>query len=98
MDLQVSLDIMYRPELPIQSLQDFKKRLKSSLDDSQYLSKIFKARQSAQLSGRYRISSYSVGDKAWVNKSSFTNVFANSQVSDKLSARRYGPFTVKELI
>ena len=34
----------------------------------------------------------------WINKSLFTDAYARAQVSDKLKARRFGPFAVKELI
>ena len=41
---------------------------------------------------------YKVGDKLWINKSLFKDAYSKSQESDKLSAKRFGPFTITRLI
>ena len=39
-----------------------------------------------------------IGSKLWINKTLFTDAYSKSQDSDKLSAKRYGPFVVTEII
>ena len=41
---------------------------------------------------------YQVGSQVWINRSLFKDAYAKSQEKDKLTARRFGPFIVKELI
>lgn len=41
---------------------------------------------------------YRKGSKVWLNRTLFTDAYAKSQKSEKLSARRFGPFEVKELV
>lgn len=85
-------------EVPVQSVEDFKSKLKSSLEDAQYAYKSAKARQSAQSSKKFKTPDYEVESKLWINKTLFTDSYSTSQDSDKLSAKGLGPFTVKELI
>ena len=41
---------------------------------------------------------YKVGDKLWINKALFKDAYSKSQASDKLSAKRFGPFKVTKLV
>jgi len=92
------LDFIAGSEVPVQSVNELKQRLKTSLQDAQFSYKVSKARQAAEASKRYKTPEYTVGSKVWINKSLFTDAYTKSQESDKLSAKRYGPFVVKELV
>ena len=92
------LDLVTTSSTSNETLSDFKERLKATLDDAKYAYKISKASQSARNSLKYKPHSYKLGDKLWINKSLFKDSYSKSQVSDKLSARRFGPFKVLELI
>ena len=47
---------------------------------------------------KYKPHMYKVGDKLWINKALFKDAYSKSQASDKLSAKRFGPFKVTKLI
>lgn len=81
-----------------ESINEFKDRLKVSLEDAKYAYKIAKANQSASSSLKYKPHSYTIGDKVWVNRTLFKDAYSRSQTSDKLTARRFGPFVITELI
>ena len=92
------LDMLSGSEVPVQSVSEFKQRLKNSLEDAKYSYKLAKASQSALASRKYKVPSYKVGDKVWLNRTLFKDLIAKEQESDKLSARRFGPFKIKRLI
>lgn len=68
------------------------------MEDAQYAYKVAKARQRPQSSKKFKAPDYEVGSKLWINKTLFTDAYSKSQDSDKLSATRFRPFTVKKLI
>ena len=72
--------------------------MKASLEDALYAYKISKASQTAGSSIKYKPHVHNVEDKLWINKSLFTDDYAKSQVSEKLSSKRFGPFAVTRLI
>ena len=75
------LDFISGTEIPVQSLEDFKKQLKCSLDDAQFSYKVSKARQSSESAVHYKKPSYKVGSKLWINKTLFTDAYSKSQDS-----------------
>lgn len=92
------LDFISGAEIPVQSVEEFKQQLKHSLDDAQFSYKVSKARQASEASSHYKTPEYEVGSKLWINKTLFIDAYSKSQESEKLSAKRFGPFIVKELI
>lgn len=92
------LDFIATSEVPVESVNEFKERLKNSLDDAQYSYRVSKARQLAESSVRSNPPRYVKGSKVWLNRTLFTDAYAKSQESAKLSAKRFGPFEVKELV
>ena len=84
--------MLSQSELSLESLSEFKGRLKTSLEDAQFAYKVAKARQSAYSSHKYQSPEYKVGDMLWINKTLFTDAYSRSQASDKLTAKKYGPF------
>ena len=92
------LDLISRTDTPNETLNEFKSRLKETLEDAQYSYQLSKASQSAQSSMKYKPHSYFVGDKLWINMTLFKDAYSRSQKSDKLTAKRYGPFVVTKLI
>ena len=65
--------IIFEPEIRLQSLEEFKKKLKISVEDAQYSYKVSKAREISQYLRRYRLPSYSVVDMVWINKPLLTD-------------------------
>ena len=92
------LDLLASPEDKNETVEEFKVKLKASLEDALYAYKISKAGQTARSSIKDKPHVYNVGDKLWINKSLFTDDYAKSQISDKLSSKRFGPFAVTRLI
>ena len=102
------VDLGWNPKSPLdlisdsqgsnESVSEFKTRLKASLDDAKYAYKLAKADQSARSSSKYKPHSYKPGDKLWINKSLFKDAYSKSQESDKLSAKRFGPFTMTGIV
>lgn len=102
------MDLGWNPKSPLdmlssssgknETVEEFKLKLKESLNDAIYAYKVAKAGQSARSSFKYKPHTYKQGDKLWINKSLFKDAYAKSQASDKLTAKRFGPFTVQRLI
>ena len=102
------VDLGWNPKSPLdmlvgnteknESISEFKVRLKESLNDARFAYRLAKADQSARSSLNYKPHSYKPGDKLWINKSLFRDSYSKSQESDKLSAKRFGPFTVTGLV
>ena len=92
------LDFISGTEVPVQSVQDFKQKLKGSLEDAQYSYKVSKARQAAESSARSSPPRYRERDKVWINRTLFSDAYSKSQTSQKLSAKRFGPFEILELV
>ena len=57
-----------------------------------------KAKQSAERGKHYKLPNYAVADEVWLEKSLWKDTYARSQASEKLSAKRFGPFRILELI
>lgn len=72
--------------------------LKNSSVDEKYSYKVARERKETAASNRFKTLMYIVGSRLCSNKMLFTNVYAKSQDSKKLEAKRFGPCAVKELI
>lgn len=92
------VDILFRAPTPQETLGDFRDRLSSVMTDTQYAHKLAKARQKAKASVYYKEPSYEVEDEVWVSRKLFRDSYSKVQASAKLSARRFGPFRILELI
>ena len=92
------LDFLSGTETPVQSVDEFKEQLKTSLDDAKFSYKVSKARQASEASSHYKKPEYVKGSKLWLNKTLFTDAYSKSQESEKLGAKRFGPFVVNEVI
>ncbi len=92
------LDFISKSEVNVQSLDELKSKLKTSMEDAQFSYKLAKSRQSAESSQKYKAPNYQVGSKVWINKTLFTDLYSKSQESPKLSSKRVGPFTITKLI
>jgi hypothetical protein len=82
----------------VQGAKDFKTELREVLHHAQFSCKAARARQAAYSSMRYRAHQYEVGNKVWTNNTLFPDAFSRAQSSDKLTAKRYGPFVIQELV
>lgn len=67
------LSLISGKEVTVESMNDFKKNYKSSLDGAQFCYRIAKERQSAKSSHRKNDPSHVVGSRSWINKSLFQN-------------------------
>ena len=92
------IDFISSSESSVDSIDSLRKNLKHSLEDAQFSYKFAKAKQASESSMKYKSPNYEVGSKLWINKSLIRDAYSKSQESDKLSSRRIGPFTVKEII
>ena len=93
------LDLLsHSTESPLEALNDFKKRLAAGLEDAKFSHAFAKARQAAYSAAKFKPPAYVVGDLVWLDKDLFKDAIARQQKSKKLSARRFGPFKIMELI
>ena len=79
-------------------VEDFRRKLKVSLEDAQFSHKVAKAKQSAERGNHYKVPSYAVGYEVWLAKSLWKDTYARSQASEKLAAKRFGPFRIPQPI
>lgn len=87
-----------KPKTDLPSVEDLRASLESSFKDAHFSHRLAQARQSAYNSQKCRPHSYKVGDSVWLDKRFFTDPVYKLQTSKKLSARRFGPFKILELI
>ncbi len=92
------VDMLARKDYPVETVAEFKSRLNETLSDAKFSYHVSKARQSAQRGKSYKAYSYKVGDRLRINKALFKDAYSKSQESEKLSAKRFGPFFVKKLV
>ncbi len=92
------LDMVSGVNTSIESVNELKTDLRLSLQDAQYSYSISRARNAANMTDRYRTPDFKVGDRVWVRKELFMDAYAGSQPSEKLTAKRYGPFKILQLI
>ena len=93
-----ALDVLTKPETHVKGLQDFRLVSKESLANSKFSYKVCTAEQSAYSTRKYKSPEYKIGDKVWNNKSLFTDAYARSQQSKKLTDKWFGLFVIKDLI
>ena len=82
----------------IESINSLKSRLTAILQEVRFALQFSKARAAAYQSQKSTPATYVVGDSVWLSKKYFKDAVAKSQPSQKLAARRYGPFRILELI
>ncbi len=87
-----------REDSPVESVNEFKKRLKDSLDDGRFSHELAKAQNAAYASLRYVEPKYEVNDMVWLNRSIFRDSVSKAQKYDKLGENRFGHFRITELI
>jgi hypothetical protein len=92
------LDMISGSRTSLESVEDFKTALHTSLKDVQFSYKMSRARQAAQTSMRYIAPEYAIGDYVWLKNTLFTDTYSKSQESTKLSAKRFGLFRIVALI
>ena len=92
------MDLFYTSSTPLETVNEFRTRLRVALEDARLSHHIATARNSAYACRKYQPHTYKVGEKIWLDKELFTDVIAKAQRSKKLHARRFGPFEVRELI
>lgn len=82
----------------LKSVDDFRKRLKTALDDARYSYEVTKGSKKANKAGLNKIQWYKVGDRLWLHKNLFTDSYSKSQVFKKLGLMRYELFVITKLV
>ena len=93
-----AIDIAHKSSTPVESVETFRRFLHSGLQDARFAHQLAKASNSAQSGQRYRPHEYTVSDQVWLYRELFRDAIAKAQRSRKLSARRFGPFRIIELV
>ncbi len=92
------LDLVSTTNVPKETVPEFKEKLKATLDGAKFAYDLANADQSARSSFEYKLHYCKSGDKVWINTTSFKDSYSKSSESDKLSAKRFGPFTILKLV
>lgn len=87
-------DLLQKADSEVEGVNEFKDRIKAAEKDARFAHELAKARQSAHSAQKYKPPSHKVGDKVWIQKALFKDAISRSQTSDKLGARRFGPFNI----
>lgn len=80
------------------TLEEFKTNLEASLEGALYSYKISKSEHSSISSMKYKPHAYKVGDQLRLYETVFRGVYAKSQESNKLSSKRFSPFSITQVI
>lgn len=83
-----SLDMTAASPTQLESLSDFRQRLRSLLQDTQLAHEAAKAKQIAETSVHFKKPYCSVNDRVWISHRLFKDSYSSAQQSTKLSARR----------
>lgn len=89
---------LFPESCPIDSVALFNAKINAALQDARFSHQLAKARHAAYSADKYAAPSYVVGDRVWINRSIFKDAVSKAQASDKLGSRRFGPFTILELV
>lgn len=95
---KTSIDVLFRALLQLEGLTDVYDHLDSIMFDSQYVHRIPKARQAAEVSLHHQDSTYKVSDEVWVHWKLFKDFYSKVRAFDKLSARWFKTFGLFELV
>lgn len=82
----------------VQSVNDFKMKLRESFNSATFSHRLAQSRQAAYNSKRYTPPTYKVGDSVYLSKKLFTDSASAARPSQKLTVRRIGPFKVTDII
>ena len=92
------VDLLGQADVDVGYVKDFRDRMREALHDARFSHQLAKARQSAYSAQKHTPPSYKVGDSVWIQKALFKDAISRTQASDKLGARRFGPFEITELV
>lgn len=92
------LDLISGNEVAAQNLEDFKAKLKTSLEYIQLSYKPGKAQKAPEAWQKYKTSSYKVGSHLWINNSLFKDAYSGLQGSETLGAKQCALFLVMKII
>ena len=102
------LDLGWEPKQPldlftsrssnVSSVQDLRVVLLETLEDAKHAYEVAHSRQAAYNAARTRSIQYSVGDLVLLKKSLFEDYYSRRRPSQKLSAKKFGPFKVTGLV
>lgn len=81
-------------DLNKQSVRDFRKCLKLSLEDAAFPLWLEQARRVAYNARKYKPATYPVRDEIFLSEKIFTTAAANAQLSVKLGMQHHGPFWI----
>lgn len=88
----------FQSDSPVESANEFKKRLHTSLEDAWFVPEVSKSRNAAYASQQYTLSSCKRGDKIWLKQPIFRDSISPPQKSEKLGSKRFVPFTIQKTI
>ena len=102
------LDLGWEPKQPldflasrspnVSSVQDLQIVLLETLADAQHAYQAAHSRQAAYSTERTRRIQYSIGDLVLLKRSLFEDYYSRNRPSQKLSAKRFGPFKILQLV
>lgn len=92
------LDMSLPVDCTVESVAQFNLRMNSALEDARFAHELAKARHASYNARKFSPSLYQEGDRVWISRGLFKDAVSKSQSSDKLGSRRFGPFTVVELV
>lgn len=87
-----------KPDDRLESINTFKQRLAASFKDAKFAHKLAQARQAAYNSRKYTPPAFEVGDSVWLDRKYFSDAYSALRPSQKLTARRFGPFKILQKI
>lgn len=93
-----AVNLLQAKESSNESINQFKERMAEAFRDARFSHEVAKARQSAYSANKTQAHPYKKGDLVWLDKVLFKDDVARVQDSNKLAAKRFGPFKILGLI
>lgn len=82
----------------VEAVKNFRNRLKDTYENAKKIHLEVSSQQIAEAAEILTEPSYQIGDKVMVSSKVLTDPYSRSQASQKLKARRIGPFKISELV
>ena len=92
------LDFLSSRAINVRSVEDLQSILRETLFASQAAYRAARARQNAYAMAKVQPPSYLPGDEVLLKKSLFQDYYSRTRPSNKLCAKKFGPFKILELV
>lgn len=92
------LDLLSKADSSVEDVNSFRKQLTEAFEHAKFAHRLSRARYASYNSNLRQPIQYNIGDLVWLSRTVFVDALSKHQPSEKLAAKRFGPFKIIQLI